>query len=75
MEALQVAEIVFKAVMESKVEFDGVDYQEGSRYIALNMSEHECRTGPLGRVLPRRRFVNGVRPGVTGAGPMGLGGR
>ena len=68
---VQVAEIIYKAVMESKVMFDGVDYQEGARYIALNSTEQECRTGPLGRILPRRRFVNGSRPGVTGAGPLG----
>ena len=71
LEDVQVAEIVFKAVLESKVEFEGVDYQEGARYIALNSSEQECRTGPLRRVLPRRRFVAGSRPGVTGAGPLG----
>ena len=27
--------------------------------------------GPLGRVLPRRRFKKGTRPGVTGAGTLG----
>ena len=27
--------------------------------------------GPLRRVLPRRRFVRGTRPGITGAGPRG----
>ena len=27
--------------------------------------------GPLRRILPKRRFVNGSRPGVTGSGPMG----
>ena len=67
----KVAEIIFNAIMETKVGFDGVNYQEGARYIVLNCSEHECRSGPLGRVLPSRRFVNGARPGVTGAGPMG----
>ena len=67
----KVAEIVFNAIMETKVGFEGVNYQEGARYIVLNCTEQECRLGPLGRVLPRRRFVNGTRPGVTGAGPMG----
>ena len=65
------AEIIFDAIMETKVGFDGVNYQEGARYIVLNCTEQECRTGPLGSVLPWRRFVNRARPGVTGAGPMG----
>ena len=37
----------------------------------LNCTEQECRLGPLGRVLPVRRYVKESRPGVTGAGPMG----
>jgi hypothetical protein len=71
LDADQVAEIVRDAVMRSRITFDGVHYQEGARYIVLNSSEKECRSGPLKRILPRRRFVNGTRPGVTGAGPMG----
>ena len=71
LEDVQVAEIIYKAVMESEVKFDGVNHQEGARYIALTSSEEECRTGPLRRVLPRRRFEAGTRPGVTGTGPMG----
>ena len=67
----QVAEIIFNAIMETEVGFEGVNYQEGARYIVLNCTEQECRLGPLRRILPKRRFVNGTRPGVTGAGPMG----
>ena len=57
--------------METTVIFEGVNYQEGARYIVLNCTEEECRTGPLGRILPSRRYVKGTRPGITGAGPMG----
>ena len=70
-EDTKVAEIIFQAIMETKVEFEGVNYQEGARYIVLNCTEQECRLGPLGRILPVRRYVKGSRPGVTGAGPMG----
>ena len=62
----QVVEIVFKAILETEVGFEGVDFQEGQ-----NSTAQECRVGPLRRVLPKRRFVAGTRPGVTGAGPMG----
>ena len=71
LEAIQVANIVYQAIMETDIGFEGVNYLEGARYIALTSSAQECRLGPLGRVLPRRRHVNGTRPGVTGAGPAG----
>ena len=39
---IQVAEIIFKAVLETDVGFEGVNYQEGCRYIVLNCTEQEC---------------------------------
>ena len=71
LEAIQVADIVYKAIMETEVGFEGVQYQEGARYIALTSTAQECRLGPLWRVLPVRRHSNGTRPGVTGQGPSG----
>ena len=56
------AQIVYKAVMETEVKFVGVDLQEACRMIALTSSEQECRLGPLKRVLPVRRYNNGTRP-------------
>ena len=60
LEAIQVANIVYKAVMETDIEFNNINYQEGVRYIALSSTAQECRMGPLKRVLPRRRHINGV---------------
>ena len=57
--------------METDVGFEGVDYMEGCKYIAMNSTAQECRTSPLRRILPRRRHTNGTRPGVTGDDPMG----
>ena len=71
LEGVQVAEIVYRAIMETRVKFKGINYQEGCRYIALTSSAQECRLGPLRRVLPTRRHKSGTRPGVTGAGPTG----
>ena len=71
LEAAQVAELVYKAIMKSQVKFENVDYREAVRYIAMNWDEQTCRTSLLARVLPRRRSKQGVRPGVTGVGPMG----
>ena len=71
LEDTKVADTIFRAIMETEVGFDGIDFQEGVRYIALNSTAKECRLGELRRVLPRRRHVNGTRPGVTGEGPLG----
>ena len=69
----KVAEIIFNAIMETKVGFDGVNYQEGASYIVLNCTEQECRTGPLGRVLPWRKFGNGTRQQAAHTRPEQLG--
>ena len=67
------ADIVFKAIMETSIQFSNLNYKEGVRYLALNWTAQECRLNPLRRVLPRRRCKNGTRPGMTGQGPMGPG--
>ena len=71
--AIQVAEIVYKAIMESDMKFDNINYKDGVRYLALNWSEQECRTSRLRRVLPRRAGKTDSRPGITGVGPLGPG--
>ena len=71
LDAIEVAQIVYKCIMETEVKFRGVDYQEACRLIALTSSEQECRLSPLRRVLPVRRKVHGSRPGVKGEDPLG----
>ena len=71
LDAEQVAEIVYKAVRDSKIKWENIDYLEATRYIALNWDNIRCRTSTLRRVLPRRRHTGGSRPGMTGAGPAG----
>ena len=70
LEAVEVAQVVFNAMMKSEIKFRGMNYMEACRMIALTSTEQECRLGPLKRVLPVRRFVNGVRPGISGEDPM-----
>ena len=69
----QAAMLVFKAIMETDMKWEQIDYLEAVRYIALNWSEVKCRTSKLRRVLPVRRGTRGSRPGMTGAGPSGPG--
>ena len=68
--AVEVAEIVYDAVMSTEIKFDGINWTEACKYIALTSTEQECRLGPLMRVLPIRRSVNGTRPGITGEDPL-----
>ena len=62
---------VQEAIMGSRIEWQDIDYLEGARYIALNWSEQRCRGSMLWRILPRRRYSTGGRPGLRGAGPQG----
>ena len=71
LEADEVAAVCYQSVMDSEVSYEGVDYLEAVRYLALNMTEQECRLSPLRRVIPYRRGKTGTRPGITGSGPMG----
>ena len=67
----QVVERVKEAVVESSLKWEGIDYLECVRYLALNWSQEECSRSPLRRVLPVRRGKRGSRPGIKGPGPRG----
>ena len=44
--AVEVAEIVYKAMMDTEVKFDNVEWLEAFKYIALTSTAQECRLGP-----------------------------
>ena len=62
---------VKQALLESTISWEGVNWTEAVRYIALNWTEERCRSSKLRRVLPWRRKNQGCRPGVRGIGPKG----
>ena len=64
---------VEKAVLETDIVWQEIDYLEGARYVALNWSEEKCRSSKLARILPRRRKATGSHPGLRGARPQGAG--
>ena len=66
-----VADIVYKAIIETDVKFENINYKEAVRYLALNWTEKECRMSDVRRTLPWRLSKQGSRPGMTGTGPMG----
>ena len=71
MEKQEAADEVAAAVEESSLKWDGVNWKEATRFLVLGRDETWCRKSSLWRVLPRRRYKHGVRPGLTGAGPLG----
>ena len=69
----KVGDRVKEAVIKSNIAWEGINYLEAVRYIALNWTEERGRASKLRRVLPWRRSNHGSRPGVRGAGPKGPG--
>ena len=43
LEAVEVAKIVYNAILETEVKFSGVNYTEACRLIAFTSTEQECR--------------------------------
>ena len=54
------------AMMETTIKFEGVNYREAARYLAMELNETEIRLSRLRRILPRRRFKKGTKPTVKG---------
>ena len=65
------ADEVAEAVLESSLKWEGVNWKEATRFLVLGRDETWCRGSKLWRVLPRRKHKKGVRPGLTGVGPLG----
>ena len=64
-------EEVYTAIMESDISWDGCNWLEGVRYLALCRGYQWCVNSKLKRVLPNRRYAKGSWPGITGVGPLG----
>ena len=69
--AKMAGDAVRKAVLETDIEFEGVDYKELGIYVAMNCSTWEISQAGLSRWVPVRAKQRGAKPGVTGAGVMG----
>ena len=64
-------EEIYQAILDSDIVYEGNNWKEGVRYLALARGYFWCQTSNLKRILPWRRHAHGSWPGVTGAGPMG----
>jgi hypothetical protein len=65
------ADEVAEAVLESDLKWEGINWKEAVRYLALGRDEVWCRSSKLRRVLPWRKSNKGSRPGLRGVGPLG----
>ena len=67
MMAARTAEIVRKRIMGSKIKLDGFDWRVGLVYIQMNR-KLTPNIGRFWRILPQRRKVVGVTPGMSSRG-------
>ena len=64
-----VIEIVGEQFLLSKIQNEGVDYEEIGLYIALNRSKEYIRSKKMTAVCPTRKRKNG-KPLITGSGSL-----
>ena len=59
-------EKVCEQIMNSTIEFEGLNYKELSLYLSLVRTEEELQQMELDDVCPKRRHKRGPRPKITG---------
>ena len=64
------ARVVRDAALKTKLRVEGMNWQEVARYVAMGYDPFEKRALGLERILPKRRFHKGAKPGVTGKEPL-----
>ena len=62
---------VREEALQTRVKFEGIDYQEAARYVAINYEPWEVYRMRLGRVIPRRVYNKGCKPGMKGKEVLG----
>ena len=63
--------IVREAAIKTDLKTEGINYKEMARYVAMEAEEFDVNALKLGRIIPKRRYRKGCKPGVTGVEPMG----
>ena len=67
------ADEVAEAVLESDMIWNGINWKEAVRFLALGRDDTWCRSSKLRKLLPWRKSNKGSRPGLKGVGPLGAG--
>ena len=55
LEASHSSKLVNRALQETKVQFDGINYIEVATYLAMELTEWQARTSRIHHLLPKRR--------------------
>ena len=71
LEGRQSGRLVRDAFLKSNLTIEGLNYIEAARYVVMGYDLFEIRQMGLERVTPKRRYLKGTKPGVTGVGPLG----
>ena len=58
------SKIAAERIVRSKLEFDGVNWDWATIYVALCLNEREIRKEGLEEVIPRRKANQGTRPTI-----------
>ena len=70
MKTLETSELVYKAAMETKIKFNGINYTELSVFLALTLSNEEAVKNNIYHLLPKRKHRRGRKPKITGTNAM-----
>ena len=70
LEANHSSKLVNKSLLETKVQFDGINYVEVATYLAMELTEWQARSSKIHHLLPKRRFKKGQKPKITGINAM-----
>ena len=66
LDAEESSEAVREEVENSKVEFDNVNWEEATTYIAINNNRYEARKMKVDDLIPVRRYKKGPKPTIRG---------
>ena len=58
-------------MLRSKVRWEGVDWSECLKYLAINLKEYKARQLNVHNLIPVRKFKKGPKPGITSVNAMG----
>ena len=65
------SELIYRAVLETEIEFQNIDYKEVSTYLAVVLNQSEARKMKIAHLLPVRRNRQGQKPKITGKSCLG----
>ena len=62
---IEVAIIIYNAILNSNIKFLNFNFKVASVYIAMHLTPDEIQRSPLKKVIPIRSAKGGMRPGVS----------